>query len=147
MMSNIGQLYEQLFMKFRASVDIDPGVFHAINRGIIIGSLVLSFFILFPGEPFEFRTTDKSCIAPNRTIHRQDQITCVKNQKHTSIDNVVVEDIESSDASWSIPVLANIAFYILLFVGGLYIFSHVYGISLIQVIKFHFPREAAVFGF
>jgi hypothetical protein len=144
--------FELLARKYIPKIDVDPGVFHAINRGIIIGSFILSFFILFPGEPFEYRATartgdDKSSCNDdneNRTIRSDGQNKRENNNK--SIEERFKEEIESIDASWSIYELANVVFYILIFLGGLYIFHHVYGISLVEMVKFHFPREAAVFG-
>lgn len=146
--------FEILARKYIPKIDVDPGVFHAIKRGIIIGSFILSFFILFPGEPFEYRTTartagdDKSCNDDNenRTIRSDGQSKREKNKKDKSIEANFKEEIEPIDPSWSIYELANVVFYILIFVGGLYIFHHVYGISLVEMVKFHFPREAAVFG-
>mmetsp|Transcript_12960 Transcript_12960/g.24357 ORF Transcript_12960/g.24357 Transcript_12960/m.24357 type:complete len:127 (+) Transcript_12960:48-428(+) len=123
-------LLEHPIIKYFTNIDVDPKVFHAINRGIIIGSLILSFFTLFPGEPFEFRTDGKSY-----------------NKRSKSKDDNVTGENDPIDSSWSISVLANLVFYILILVGAFYIVSHVYGISVCQVVKFHFPREAAVFGF
>jgi hypothetical protein len=121
------ELLYHLIQKFVTPLEVDPGIYCAIRAGVVMGSIILSVFILFPGEPFELR--------PNKIVNRP---TLPKN------------DDEKQDDTRSFPttfaLVLNKGFLISLFVGGFLLLNQLYGLSLIQAIKFYFPREAAVFG-
>ena len=44
-----------LTLHFLRTIEVDPEVYNSINRGIIAGVGILTFFIFFPGEPFDFK--------------------------------------------------------------------------------------------
>ena len=139
-------------------VQIDPQLYDAVNRGVILGVAILTFFILFPGEPFDFQIEDKddSHIQDATKVHgheKGDSLAKEQTAKEHSAQRQRgrgtdhEKQHEKGGGQVNLPLIMNLTVYAFIVFGGMYILDKSYGIAFKDVIKSIFPKEAAVLGF
>ena len=146
----LSNLYHQI-LEHLLQLEVDPKLYDAVNRGVILGVAILSFFILFPGEPFEMKLKDNHDTDKHTLKKQESQKTNVfekngKMKEHTPQNKHKSEKVDEGNQG-HVTLMMNIGFYALLFIGGLFILDRSYGISFKSVLKHYLPREAAVVGF
>jgi len=150
----LSNLYHQI-LEYLVQVEIDTQLYDAVNRGVILGVAILTFFILFPGEPFNFQIEDKDA------SHRQEATIAQKGdslakeqtakehsaqrQRGRGTDREELQ--EKGGSQVNVPLIMNLTVYAFILFGGMYILDKSYGIAFKDVIKSIFPKEAAVLGF
>jgi hypothetical protein len=158
-------------LDFKMSTDIDPGIFTAIQRGILAGIGILTFFIFFPGEPFDFQQEVKDELR-HENDQKSDKMTAKYKEEHeessrrstTSRGQIQAEQVPAppslstnrdSEASFRKDEgntdwiwILNWAVYMIAIAAMMRILKITYGIDVrshfILYFKYYFPREAAV---
>ena len=152
----LSNLYNQI-LEYLVQVEIDPQLYDAVNRGVILGVAILTFFILFPGEPFNFQTEDKDGINAQEATkgghEKEDSLAKEQTAKEHSAQRQRgrggdhEEQQEKGGSQVNVRLIMNLTVYAFIVFGGMYILDKSYGIAFKDVIKPIFPKEAAVLGF
>lgn len=152
------------FLEYIHNLEVDPDLIHAVHRGVVLGVMVLTFFILFPGEPMDF-STGKETIgdrqAMNPTSDTSNENTKKEaDQKHAKDECSTKEKIiqnkntrtfqkthsNNNKQGINLELILRVGMYIFIVIGGIYILNNTYGISVKDIFKYYFPKEAAVLG-
>jgi len=147
----LSNLYHQI-LEYLLQVEIDPQLYDAVNRGVILGVAILTFFILFPGEPFNFQMEDKD--DSNIQEETEDSLAQERTAKEHSAQRQgdrgtdhKEQQAKGGGQQVNMPLIMNLTVYAFIVFGGMYILNKSYGIAFKDVIKSIFPKEAAVLGF
>ena len=153
------------FLEYIHSLEVDPDFIHAVHRGVVLGVMVLTFFILFPGEPMDF-STGKETIADGRQATnprnsmsndlpkkeadrnrtRDEGSTKEKNIQNKNTWTVQKTHSNNNKQGINLELILRVGMYIFIVIGGIYILNNSYGISVKDIFKYYFPKEAAVLG-
>lgn len=127
--------YRQL-LQYAASIDVDPGVYTALSIGLLIGILILTTLILFPGDPFDFSSDGHD--GGDKHLDKHGTSSANKSTKN--------DNSEMMAGKSSVSGALNFIFYGSFFLGVKMLILDPYGISLKKLFIWQFPREAAVLG-
>jgi|AntRauTorckE5430_2_1112549.scaffolds.fasta_scaffold12437_2 hypothetical protein len=132
-------------------LEVDPKLWYAVNRGVLLGVAILSFLILFPGEPFDFlikddHATDKDTLKEEGN-HKENVLKKNGKLKERQLQKEQKSDRVGDGDQVNVSFIMYIGFYSLLFVGGVFILDRSYGITFKHAFKHYLPREAVVLGF
>eukprot|EP01083_Nonionella_stella_P009671 27728_1 len=134
------------FLQYADSIDVDPGVYTAVNIGFLSGIFLLTTLILFPGEPFDFTVNndegdDDNNNSNNRHFAKHGDSSTNKSEN----DNRKMMEGKGNEGNYISGAL-NFIFYGGVFSGVKVLILDPYGISLKNLFIWQFPKEAAVIG-
>ncbi len=136
--NHISTQYQEL-IQYVSSIDVDPGIYKAINAGVLIGIGILSFLSFYPGEPFDY-----SPEADSSSSSYTDKTASKNNKSASQEQKSKVKDEGDDEISINIVGIFNACFYGFILLGGLFIIERSYGISVKDLFRWYFPREAEV---
>ncbi len=136
--NHISTQYQEL-IQYVNSIDVDPGIYKAVNAGVLIGIGILSILSFYPGEPFDYSPDADSPSSNNKNSSNHD----ARNGQERSAK---VKDEVDDGTNINIIGIFNACFYGFILLGGLFILERSYGISAKGLFRWYFPREAAVLG-
>lgn len=134
------------FLQYADSIDVDPGVYTAVNIGFLSGIFLLTTLILFPGEPFDFSVNndegdDDNNNSNNKHFAKHGDSSTNKSEN----DNRKMMEGKGNEGNYISGAL-NFIFYGGVFFGVKVLILDPYGISLKNLFIWQFPKEAAVIG-
>lgn len=152
------------FLEYIHSLEVDPDFIHAVHRGVVLGVMVLTFFILFPGEPMDF-STGKETIGDGQAMNptsdtsnentkkeadqkhaKSESSTKEKNIQNKNTRTVQKTHSNNNKQGINLELILRVGMYIFIVIGGIYILNNSYGISVKDIFKYYFPKEAALLG-
>ncbi|GFH50892.1 predicted protein [Chaetoceros tenuissimus] len=143
------------FLEYIHNLEVDPDLIHAVHRGVVLGVMVLTFFILFPGEPMDFSTGKETIVdASNENTKKEADQKHAKDEcstKEKIIQNKNARTFQKTHSNnnkqgINLELILRVGMYIFIVTGGIYTLNNTYGISVKDIFKYYFPKEAAVLG-
>ncbi len=134
------------------NIDVDPGVYIAIQRGILAGIGILTFFVFFPGEPFDFKENIKegeeelTSESDMRNViddgQKRDNETKQSREGRLKKEGELMQD-EDTNPLW----IFQWAVYGIIVMGIMHVLKVSYGVDVSLFLEYYFPREAALLKF